>query len=85
MLPSQQAVESQLRVLVRCGIGLLDAETFIAEAVAMLPRQAELLTYLPSPGDAQATAFIIREDIRAARADWYANAKLKRVLDARAQ
>lgn len=85
MLPSQKAVESQLRALVRCGIGLLDAETFVAEAISMLPWQAELLTYLPSPGDAQATGFIVREDIRSARADWYAHAKLTRILDARAQ
>jgi hypothetical protein len=85
VLPTRQEVESQLRALVHCGIGLLDAETFVAEAIAMLPWQAELLSFIPSPAEAQATGFIIREDIRSARADWYAHAKLQRILDARSE
>jgi len=78
--------ERQVEALIEMGDDPLDAEKFVADALAMVPEGEDPGTWIP---DAEALALsftVAAADVADARADWYASEDVpnawKRLLDA---
>ena len=79
--------DRQVAELIDAGDDPLDAEKFVAQALAMIPPDADPETWVPTAVAAARMAQITDTDIEDARADWYASddvpARFKRLLDAK--
>lgn len=75
-------VDSQVAVLIECGVSPLEAEDTIQRVLAKLPEGEDPRTWIPPVTDADVE--ITEADIADARAAWYESAppKYARLLDA---